>query len=60
MVTLENVAKNKGFIECELSISLPSRDFYQSLGYKITKEHSKDAGEGQNLNFWSAKKTLNP
>ena len=44
--------------EVVLSVSLPSRRFYESLGYKITGSYSTDVGEGQQLNYWEAKKEL--
>jgi hypothetical protein len=41
-----------------LSVSLPSRRFYEALGYEIVEERSIDVGEGQRLDFWQAHKAL--
>jgi N-acetylglutamate synthase-like GNAT family acetyltransferase len=58
MKALENEARANGVTEIGLSISLPSKRFYESLGYKIVEERSRDVGEGQRLNFWKAAKQL--
>jgi hypothetical protein len=58
MRALENEARENGVREIGLSISLPSRRFYESLGYKVTEERSRDVGEGQRLDFWKAVKEL--
>ncbi len=58
MRELETRAANQGCSHSELSISLPSREFYQSLGYQFLEERSRDVGEGQRLDFWKARKTL--
>ena len=58
MQELEKKAVFNGISEVMLSISLPSRSFYESLGYKITEERTTDVGEGQRLDYWEAKKTL--
>jgi ribosomal protein S18 acetylase RimI-like enzyme len=58
MRELENRAKARGCTESELSVSLPSRGFYESLGYQMLEECSIDVGEGQHLVFWKAKKPL--
>lgn len=42
----------------ELSVSLPSRRFYENLGYELREACSIDVGEGQRLDFWKAAKTL--
>jgi GNAT superfamily N-acetyltransferase len=54
----ENRAKARGCTESELSVSLPSRGFYESLGYEMLEECSIDVGEGQHLDFWKAMKPL--
>ncbi len=58
MRELENRAKASGCTEAELSVSLPSRRFYESLGYEMLEECSTDVGEGQHLDFWKARKRL--
>jgi hypothetical protein len=58
MKALQNEARANGVTEIGLSISLPSKRFYESLGYKIVEEISRDVGEGQRLDFWKAVKRL--
>jgi hypothetical protein len=58
MHELEDRAKARGCTESELSVSLPSRGFYESLGYQMLEEGSIDVGEGQHLDFWKARKSL--
>jgi ribosomal protein S18 acetylase RimI-like enzyme len=58
MRELENRAKARGCTESELSVSLPSRGFYESLSYEMLEECSIDVGEGQYLDFWKARKSL--
>ncbi len=58
MRELESRAVARGHGEVELSVSLPSRGFYEALGYEILGEASMDVGEGQALCFWKARKSL--
>jgi ribosomal protein S18 acetylase RimI-like enzyme len=58
MGELERRGKAKGLSELTLSVSLPSRDFYEHLGYKTLAERALDVGEGQYLNFWPGRKAL--
>ena len=58
MKALENEARANGVTEIGLNGSLPSKRFYESLGYKIVEERSRDVGEGQRLDFWKAAKQL--
>jgi GNAT superfamily N-acetyltransferase len=58
MAELETRAEAIGRTELELSVSLPSREFYQRLGYRILKKKSLDVGEGQTLDYWQAEKSL--
>ena len=58
MRELENRVKESGYTESELSVSLPSRGFYESLGYEMLEECSIDVGERQHLVFWKARKAL--
>jgi N-acetylglutamate synthase-like GNAT family acetyltransferase len=58
MKALENEARVSNVTEIGLNISLPSRRFYEGLGYKVVEAKSIDVGEGQRLNFWKAVKQL--
>jgi N-acetylglutamate synthase-like GNAT family acetyltransferase len=58
MKALENEARASGLMEIALSISLPSKRFYESLGYRVVEERSRDVGDGQRLDFWKAVKQL--
>ena len=58
MKELEERAVLNAVGEVALSVSLPSRRFYGSLGYEIIENRSIDVGEGQQLNYWEAKKKL--
>jgi len=60
MHELEKAARDAGVVESRLDISLPSRPFYESLGYVVSEEESRDLGEGQRLDFWKATKKLIP
>jgi GNAT superfamily N-acetyltransferase len=58
MRELEQRARESGYRDAVLSVSLPSRRFYEGLGYDITADRSIDVGEGQRLDYWDAKKRL--
>jgi ribosomal protein S18 acetylase RimI-like enzyme len=58
MKELEKRAILNDVSQVVLSVSLPSRRFYESLGYEITGTYSTDVGEGQQLDYWEAKKKL--
>jgi ribosomal protein S18 acetylase RimI-like enzyme len=58
MLALERTAVFGGCSEVTLSVSLPSKGFYEGLGYNIIKECSIDVGKGEYLNYWSAKKSI--
>lgn len=58
MAELERIARVKGTSEVSLSISLPSRMFYEHLGYNVFPECVLDVGEGQYLKYWPGKKKL--
>ena len=60
MTQLERIAMEKGLPELSLSISLPSRQFYEHLGYKILDECVLDVGKGECLKYWSGNKELHP
>lgn len=58
MARLEKDARAAGVTESVLSVSLPSKRFYEGLGYEIVEERSRDLGNGQHFDFWKAKKWL--
>lgn len=58
MLELENRAKTMLLKDIELSVSLPSRIFYEKLDYRLTDECSIAVGGGQQLKFWKATKQL--
>ena len=60
MKALENEARASGVRELGLNISLPSKRFYEILGYRVIEELSMDVGEGQRLDFGKAVKQLLP
>jgi GNAT superfamily N-acetyltransferase len=58
MAELEKRAVRSGCTEVTLSVSLPSRAFYESLGYELIDFFQRDVGEGQQLGYWLARKTI--
>ena len=58
MENLESVIKSNGNSEAKLSVSLPSRQFYENLGYIGFEEATIDVGNGQQLDYWIAWKHL--
>jgi len=58
MRKLEEIAAEKGVYEIKLSVSLPSKGFYERLGYRILDELSTDVGEGQSLIYREGIKSL--
>jgi GNAT superfamily N-acetyltransferase len=58
MKALENEARARGVTEIGLSISLTSKRFYESIGYKVVQERSRDVGEGRLSHFWKAVQQL--
>ncbi len=60
MGLLEGQACKNGVTKTVLSISLPSRRFYEGLGYQVVEERSRDLGDGQKLTFWKAEKQVIP
>lgn len=60
MTRLELIAIEKGLPELNLSISLPSRQFYEHLDYRVLDERVLDVGGGECLKYWSGKKELHP
>lgn len=59
MTQLEQMAMEKGLHKLSLSISLPSRQFYEHLGYKVLDERVIAVGEGEFLRYWAGEKELN-
>jgi GNAT superfamily N-acetyltransferase len=60
MTQLEQIAMEKEIPKLSLSISLPSRQFYEHLGYKVLDECVLDVGGGEYLKYWSGKKEFHP
>lgn len=58
MEHLENAARAAGNKQATLSISLPSRGFYERLGYEVSEQLHLDVGAGQTLDFWLGRKNL--
>jgi GNAT superfamily N-acetyltransferase len=58
MEDLENKARTAGFTEVTLDVSLPSSKFYERLGYRLSEDTYLDVGEGQRLDYWTAKKLI--
>ena len=60
MQYLEAVARTCGATTMTLDVSLPSRRFYERLGYRMLENASLDVGKGQRLDYWKAAKSLLP
>jgi len=58
MKELEDRAGQLDIDMVELDVSLPSRAFYEHLGYSGFKERFLDVGEDQYLNYWHVSKRL--
>jgi GNAT superfamily N-acetyltransferase len=58
MGQLEEIAGKQSRDTVDLNISLPSRKFYEALGYTVLEEASIDLEKGERLNYWKAKKAL--
>jgi len=58
MDELEATSFLAGHRAVRLSVSLPSRGFYEGRGYHIIEDCSIDVGEGQLLEYWEAEKPL--
>jgi GNAT superfamily N-acetyltransferase len=58
MDRLEALAASVGSRSVRLSVSLPSRAFYERRGYQVVEERSLDVGEGEYLDYWDAEKSL--
>lgn len=58
MDALEERARAEGLEEVWLDVSLPSRAFYERLGYGGFEPAYLEVGEGQRLDYWKANKSL--
>ena len=58
MDELEAGALADGNQVARLAVSLPSRCFYERRGYAVVADRSIDVGEGQQLIYWEAEKSL--
>lgn len=58
MEELESQAIQRDIEVVELDVSLPSRIFYNHLGYASFEKRSTDVGGGQSLDHWHASKEL--
>jgi len=58
MDRLEGDAEHAGRDSVGLDVSLPSKGFYESRGYRLLESCSIDVGEGERLDYWTAEKWL--
>ncbi len=58
MAELEKMARAKALRRITLSISLPSRKFYEHCGYEVLEECAIDVGAGERLRYRPGKKVL--
>jgi putative acetyltransferase len=58
MDRLELDAELAGRDSVRLDVSLPSKGFYESRGYRLLESCSIDVGEGERLDYWTAEKWL--
>jgi ribosomal protein S18 acetylase RimI-like enzyme len=58
MLELEKMARANNRPSVSLAVSLPSRRFYEKLGYEITERCSIEVGNGEHLDYWEAVKNL--
>jgi len=58
MDRLEGIARAGGHTSAQLSVSLPSRSFYENRGYALLESRCIDVGEGERLEYWAAEKSL--
>jgi ribosomal protein S18 acetylase RimI-like enzyme len=58
MDELEEIGRINGNTEAELSVSLPSLDFYKKQGYTVVDKCSIRVGKDQELEYWKAIKKL--
>jgi GNAT superfamily N-acetyltransferase len=60
MEQLDEKARSDRWGEVTLDVSLPSKRFYERLGYRLGEHTYLDVGEGQRLEYWKATKELIP
>jgi GNAT superfamily N-acetyltransferase len=58
MGRLEKTALKNGCGAVDLNVSLPSKGFYEALGYILLEDAALDLGKGERLFYWKARKTL--
>lgn len=58
MDRLEGDAQLVGRDSVRLDVSLPSKGFHESRGYRLLQSCSIDVGEGERLDYWTAEKWL--
>jgi hypothetical protein len=58
MDALERKALAQGLSEVTLCISLPSKTFYNRLGYEVVEDCAYDVGGGEIMHYWTAHKRL--
>jgi ribosomal protein S18 acetylase RimI-like enzyme len=58
MDELEAAAQAHGCDVVRLSVSLPSKGFYEKRDYRLTDLLSADMGEGECLDYWEGEKSL--
>ncbi len=57
-VRRRTAAREDALPAAELSVSLPSRGFYERRGCRILEARFIDAGEGEQLDYWAVEKLL--
>lgn len=58
MLELEQIAASNNYRKVSLPLALPSKGFYEGLGYQIIKECSIEVKNGKHLHYWTATKEL--
>ena len=58
MAHLEQRVRDADFAAVTLDVSLPSRSFYERLGYRLSDIVRLQVGEGQTLDYWVGRKSL--
>jgi N-acetylglutamate synthase-like GNAT family acetyltransferase len=58
MIELEKIAISSNRPRVWLSLALPTREFFEDLGYQIIKECSIEVKSGKRLYYWTASKEL--
>jgi len=58
MAHLEALARAAGVTMATLDVSLPSRRFYERIGYRVIEPDRTEVGDGQHLDYWKATKSL--